>query len=62
MEQLAEAFGVAYARAQTPEDVAKAVAETEPGSGLRLVEVRTDRAAQTELRARVRAAAIATLG
>ncbi len=60
--QLAEAFGVAYARAQTPEDVAKAVAETEPGSGLRLVEVRTDRAAQTELRARVRAAAIATLG
>jgi hypothetical protein len=38
------------------------VAETEPGSGLRVVEVRTDRAAQTELRARVHAAAIAALG
>jgi 2-succinyl-5-enolpyruvyl-6-hydroxy-3-cyclohexene-1-carboxylate synthase len=62
LAQLAGAFGVPYARAQAPEDVAKAVAETEPGSGLRVVEVRTDRAVQTELRARVHAAAIAALG
>jgi 2-succinyl-5-enolpyruvyl-6-hydroxy-3-cyclohexene-1-carboxylate synthase len=54
LAQLAGAFGVPCTRAETAEDVAKAVAETEPGSGLRVVEVRTDRAAQTELRARIR--------
>jgi 2-succinyl-5-enolpyruvyl-6-hydroxy-3-cyclohexene-1-carboxylate synthase len=55
LAQLAGAFGVPWTRAETAEDMAKAVAETEPGSGLRVVEVRTDRAAQTQLRARLRA-------
>jgi 2-succinyl-5-enolpyruvyl-6-hydroxy-3-cyclohexene-1-carboxylate synthase len=58
---LAAAFGVPCTRAETAEDVTKAVAETEPGSGLRVVEVRTGRAAQAELRARIRAAGIAAL-
>jgi 2-succinyl-5-enolpyruvyl-6-hydroxy-3-cyclohexene-1-carboxylate synthase len=61
LAQLAGAFGVPCTRAETAEDVAKAVAETEPGSGLRVVEVRTDRVAQAELRARVRAAGINAL-
>jgi 2-succinyl-5-enolpyruvyl-6-hydroxy-3-cyclohexene-1-carboxylate synthase len=59
--QLAGAFGLPCTRAETAEDLAKAMAETEPGSGLRIVEVRTGRAAQTELRARIRQAAAAAL-
>jgi 2-succinyl-5-enolpyruvyl-6-hydroxy-3-cyclohexene-1-carboxylate synthase len=59
--QLSGAFGVPCTRAETAEDMAKAVAGTEPGSGLRVVEVRTDRTAQAELRARARAAGAGAL-
>jgi 2-succinyl-5-enolpyruvyl-6-hydroxy-3-cyclohexene-1-carboxylate synthase len=58
---LAAANRIPYTRAETPDDLAKAIAETEPGSGLRIIEARTDRAAQTALRARLRAAALAAL-
>jgi 2-succinyl-5-enolpyruvyl-6-hydroxy-3-cyclohexene-1-carboxylate synthase len=61
LAQLAGAFGLPWTRAETAEDVAKAVAGTEPGSGLRVVEVRTDRAAQAALRARARIAGINAL-
>jgi 2-succinyl-5-enolpyruvyl-6-hydroxy-3-cyclohexene-1-carboxylate synthase len=57
---LAAALGVPYACAQTPDDLAKAMAD--PGSGLRIVEVRTDRGAQAALRTRIREAALGALG
>jgi 2-succinyl-5-enolpyruvyl-6-hydroxy-3-cyclohexene-1-carboxylate synthase len=53
LSHLAAAFGVPYTQAEQPGDLAKAIS----GSGLRVVEARTDRAANTELRARMRAAA-----
>jgi 2-succinyl-5-enolpyruvyl-6-hydroxy-3-cyclohexene-1-carboxylate synthase len=59
VEQLAAAFGIPYTLAERPGDVAKAAAATVPGTGLRIVEARTGRAANTELRAQMRAAAIA---
>jgi len=53
LEQLAAAFGVPYTLVTRPSELGKAVS----GSGLRVVEARTDRAANAELRDRMRAAA-----
>ena len=53
LEHLAAAFSVPYQLLDRPEDLVKAM----QGSGLRVVEVRTDRAAGTALRARILAAA-----
>jgi 2-succinyl-5-enolpyruvyl-6-hydroxy-3-cyclohexene-1-carboxylate synthase len=53
LEYLAAAFGVPYTLVARPGELAKAV----PGTGLRVVEARTDRAANADLRARMRAAA-----
>jgi 2-succinyl-5-enolpyruvyl-6-hydroxy-3-cyclohexene-1-carboxylate synthase len=53
VELLAAAFGLPYALAEHRGDLAKAVS----GTGLRVVEARTDRAASAALRARMRAAA-----
>jgi 2-succinyl-5-enolpyruvyl-6-hydroxy-3-cyclohexene-1-carboxylate synthase len=58
VERLAAAFGVPYTLAAQPGDVAKAVAATGGGTGPRIVEVRTGRTANAELRARMRAAAV----
>jgi 2-succinyl-5-enolpyruvyl-6-hydroxy-3-cyclohexene-1-carboxylate synthase len=54
LEHLAAAFGVPYTLVERPGEIAKAV----PGTGLRIVEARTDRAANADLRARMRAAAV----
>jgi 2-succinyl-5-enolpyruvyl-6-hydroxy-3-cyclohexene-1-carboxylate synthase len=56
--QLAGSFGVPFAQVDGPDEVGKALAETAPGTGLRVVEVRTDRAAGAALRARIREAAV----
>ena len=56
--QLAGSFGVPFAQVDGPDGVGKALAETAPGTGLRVVEVRTDRAAGAALRARIREAAV----
>jgi 2-succinyl-5-enolpyruvyl-6-hydroxy-3-cyclohexene-1-carboxylate synthase len=61
IEHLAAAFGIPYAVAERPGEIAKAVAATVPGSGPRIVEARTGRAANADLRARMRAAAIEAL-
>ena len=53
IEQLAAAFGVPYTLVEQPGELAKAVS----GTGLRIVEARTDRAANAALRARMRGAA-----
>jgi 2-succinyl-5-enolpyruvyl-6-hydroxy-3-cyclohexene-1-carboxylate synthase len=53
LEHLAAAFGVPYTLVERPGELAKAI----PGSGLRIVEARTDRAANAGLRARMREAA-----
>jgi len=53
MELLAAAFGVPHTLVEQPGELAKAVS----GTGLRVVEARTDRAANASLRARMRAAA-----
>ena len=53
LEHLAAAFGVPYTLVTRPSELGKAVS----GSGLRVVEARTDRAANAELRDRMRAAA-----
>jgi 2-succinyl-5-enolpyruvyl-6-hydroxy-3-cyclohexene-1-carboxylate synthase len=53
LPDLAAAFGVPYTLAEQPGDLAKAVS----GSGLRVVEARTDGPANAELRCRMRAAA-----
>ena len=53
LEHLAAAFGVPYTLVARPGELAKAVS----GTGLRVVEARTDRAANADLRARMRAAA-----
>jgi len=58
LEQLAAAFGIPYARADAPDDLAKALSPAGPGGGLRMVEVRTDREASAALRARIREAAV----
>jgi 2-succinyl-5-enolpyruvyl-6-hydroxy-3-cyclohexene-1-carboxylate synthase len=54
LQQLAGSFGIPGTRAETPEDLAKALA----GTGLRILEVRTSRDDSTALRAVIRAAAI----
>jgi len=58
LEQLAAAFGIPYARAEQPGDIAKVVAATVPGGGPRLVEARTGQAENTALRAALRTAAV----
>jgi 2-succinyl-5-enolpyruvyl-6-hydroxy-3-cyclohexene-1-carboxylate synthase len=62
VEQLAAAFGVPYALVERPGDLAKALAPAIPGTGPRIVEARTGRAASEDLRARMRAAAVAAAG
>ena len=57
LDQLAAAFGLPYQRLEQPEDLGKAL----PGTGLRIVEARTDRAAGAELRGRLREAAAAAV-
>lgn len=57
VELLAAAFGVPYTLVERPGELAKAVADTSPGSGPRIVEARTGRAANADLRSRMRAAA-----
>jgi 2-succinyl-5-enolpyruvyl-6-hydroxy-3-cyclohexene-1-carboxylate synthase len=59
LERLAAAFGIPYTLAARPGDVAKAIAATVSGTGPRIVEARTGRAANADLRARMRAAAVA---
>jgi 2-succinyl-5-enolpyruvyl-6-hydroxy-3-cyclohexene-1-carboxylate synthase len=54
VEQLAAAFHVPYTLVEQPGELAKAVS----GTGLRIVEARTDRAANAALRARMRAAGV----
>jgi 2-succinyl-5-enolpyruvyl-6-hydroxy-3-cyclohexene-1-carboxylate synthase len=61
LEQLAAAFGIPYTLAEHPGDIAKAAAATVQGTGLRIVEARTGRAANTELRNQMRAAAVAAI-
>jgi 2-succinyl-5-enolpyruvyl-6-hydroxy-3-cyclohexene-1-carboxylate synthase len=61
IEHLAAAFGIPFTLAERPGDIAKAVAATAPGGGPRIVEARTGRAANADLRADMRAAALATL-
>jgi 2-succinyl-5-enolpyruvyl-6-hydroxy-3-cyclohexene-1-carboxylate synthase len=58
---LAAAFGIPYTLAERPGEIAKAVAATVPGSGPRIVEARTGRAPNADLRARMSAAALAAL-
>jgi 2-succinyl-5-enolpyruvyl-6-hydroxy-3-cyclohexene-1-carboxylate synthase len=61
VEHLAAAFGLPYTRAESPGDIAKAVAATVPGSGLRIVEARTGRAANAGLRSSMRDAAVSAV-
>jgi 2-succinyl-5-enolpyruvyl-6-hydroxy-3-cyclohexene-1-carboxylate synthase len=61
VENLAAAFGLPYSLAEQPGDIAKAVAATVQGTGTRIVEARTGRAANADLRTRMRAAARAAL-
>jgi 2-succinyl-5-enolpyruvyl-6-hydroxy-3-cyclohexene-1-carboxylate synthase len=61
IEHLAAAFGIPYTLAERPGEIAKAVAATVPGSGPRIVEARTSRAPNADLRAHMRAAAIRAL-
>jgi 2-succinyl-5-enolpyruvyl-6-hydroxy-3-cyclohexene-1-carboxylate synthase len=53
LQHLAAAFGLPYQRLEDPEDLGKAL----PGTGLRVVEARTDRAAGAALRDRLRGVA-----
>jgi 2-succinyl-5-enolpyruvyl-6-hydroxy-3-cyclohexene-1-carboxylate synthase len=57
LHHLAAAFGLPYQRLDLPEDLGKAL----PGTGLRIVEARTDRAAGATLRNRLRAVAAAAV-
>jgi 2-succinyl-5-enolpyruvyl-6-hydroxy-3-cyclohexene-1-carboxylate synthase len=50
LDHLAAAFGLSYQRLDQPEDLGKAL----PGTGLRIVEAQTDRAAGAALRGRLR--------
>ena len=61
IEHLAAAFGIPYTLAERPGEIAKAVAATAVGGGPRIVEARTGRAPNADLRARMRAAALAAL-
>jgi 2-succinyl-5-enolpyruvyl-6-hydroxy-3-cyclohexene-1-carboxylate synthase len=57
IERLAAAFGIPYTLAERPGDLAKATASALPGTGPRIIEARTGRAANAVLRAGMRAAA-----
>jgi len=57
LHHLAAAFGLPYQRLDQPGDLTKVL----QGTGLRVVEAQTSRAAGTELRARLRAAAAAAI-
>ncbi len=57
LHHLAAAFGLPYQRLDQPEDLGKAL----PGTGLRIVEARTDRADGAALRARLRDVATAAI-
>ena len=57
LHHLAAAFGLPYQRLEQPGDLTKAL----QGTGLRMVEAQTSRAAGAELRARLRAAAAAAI-
>ncbi len=57
LNHLAAAFGLPYQRLEQPGDLTKAL----QGTGLRIVEAQTSRPADTELRARLRAAAAAAI-
>jgi 2-succinyl-5-enolpyruvyl-6-hydroxy-3-cyclohexene-1-carboxylate synthase len=61
LEHLAAAFGLPYTLVERPGEIAKAVAATVPGSGPRIVEARTSRAPNADLRAELSAAALAVL-
>ena len=61
VEHLAAAFGIPYTLAERPGEIAKAVAATVPGCGPRIVEARTSRAPNADLRAHLSAAALAAL-
>ena len=61
VEHLAAAFGIPYSLAERPGEIAKALAATAGGGGPRIVEARTGRAPNADLRARMRAAALAAL-
>ena len=61
IEHLAAAFGLPYTLAERPGEIAKAVAATVPGGGPRIVEARTSRAPNSDLRAQLSAAALAAL-
>ena len=61
VEHLAAAFGIPYSLAERPGEIAKAVAATAGGSGPRIVEARTGRAPNADLRARMHAAALTAL-
>ena len=61
IEHLAAAFGIPYTLAERPGEIAKAVAATVPGSGPRIVEARTGRAPNADLRAHMTTAALAAL-
>jgi 2-succinyl-5-enolpyruvyl-6-hydroxy-3-cyclohexene-1-carboxylate synthase len=57
LAQLASAFGIPYTLAEQPGDIAKAAAAAVPGTGPRIIEARTGRAANADLRSAMRAAA-----
>ncbi|HLI41087.1 MAG TPA: 2-succinyl-5-enolpyruvyl-6-hydroxy-3-cyclohexene-1-carboxylate synthase, partial [Streptosporangiaceae bacterium] len=58
LRHIAAAFGLPYLRLDHPDDLGKALA----GTGLRVAEARTDRAAGAALRARLQAAASRAAG
>ena len=62
LEQLAAAFGMPYALAEGPGDLAKAVAPGSPAPERGSSRRRTGRAANEDLRARMRAAGVAAAG
>jgi 2-succinyl-5-enolpyruvyl-6-hydroxy-3-cyclohexene-1-carboxylate synthase len=58
IEHLAAAFGISYTLAERPGDLAKAVAAMVPGTGPQVVEARTARAGNADLRAAMLAAGV----
>ena len=58
IEHLAAAFGLPYTLAERPGDLAKALATAVPGAGRQVIEARTARAGNAELRAAMRAAGV----
>ncbi len=58
IEHLAAAFSLPYTLAERPGDLAKALSAAAPGTGPRVIEARTARAGNAELRAAMRAAGV----